>query len=99
MKGLTTLTADRVKQVIQPDSFYRFELLDAKLGRYPWAKAGLCPFHEDHREGSFFIHRESGAYHCFACGTKGGDIIEFTCERYGLGFVQALQKLSHDWGI
>ena len=99
IKECKFLMADFVKQAISPDSFYRFELPDTKFGRLGWAKAGLCPFHADSRAGSFFINTESGAYCCFSCGAKGGDIIAFTRERYGLSFSEALHKLAEDWGL
>lgn len=94
-----SISADRVKQAIRAEDFYRYELPNATLRRHAWTKAGLCPFHEDRREGSFYIHRKSGAYRCFACGAKGGDIIDYIRERYGLSFLEALLKLCDEWGV
>ena len=59
-----------------------------------WAKAGLCPFHEDERKGNFTYHVESGAYKCFACGAKGGDVIKFLMEKDRLSFVKAVEALK-----
>lgn len=93
------LTADTVKQSLSPADFYRYELPTAKLKRHGWNEGGLCPFHNDTRAGSFRINTESGAFSCYSCGTKGGDIIGFVMNRYGLGFADALRKLADDWGI
>lgn len=58
-----------------------------------WANAGLCPFHEDRRSGNFRVNALSGAFKCFACGAKGGDLIDYLRLRYGLNFKQAKDRL------
>jgi DNA primase len=65
----------------------------------PWKLAGLCPFHDDHRAGSFYINDTSGGYNCYACENSGGDIIAFTQMKYGLSFVEAVRKLTRQWGV
>ncbi|WP_082054117.1 CHC2 zinc finger domain-containing protein [Methyloterricola oryzae] len=60
---------------------------------------GLCPFHADGRAGSFRVHLETGAFCCFACGAKGGDIVAFVQQREGLSFQDALTKLADEWGV
>jgi len=60
---------------------------------YGWVDGGLCPFHDDHRSGNFRIHLESGAFKCFSCGEKGGDIIAFLRRREDLTFSESLEAL------
>lgn len=58
---------------------------------------GLCPFHPDHRLGSFVVTPDKGLWQCFAEGI-GGDGIKFVREYYGLSYLDAVFKLAleHD---
>ena len=53
----------------------------------------LCPFHRDHHP-SLRINLQSGAFVCFACGAKGGNVIDFMMLRYGLDFKAAVKQLG-----
>lgn len=91
----------KIKNRILPYDFY---LKEQALDRFKsksggWVEAGLCPFHKDTSAGSFRINLEKGAFICFSCGVKGGDILSFTMAKYGLSFPKAIQKLSIEWGI
>lgn len=99
MMKSTYLKVDDVKKAILPVAFYRYELPNAKLWRPNWNVAGLCPFHDDHKPGSFFVNLSTGAYICFACGCSGSDIIAFMMDVYRLNFVDALNELAKDWGL
>ena len=89
-----------IKAVIQPLAFYLSELPNMPPARgASWVDGGLCPFHADTRKGSFRIHLETGAFCCFACGSKGGDIVAFVQLRESLSFPDALAKLADDWGV
>ncbi|MDO9213447.1 MAG: CHC2 zinc finger domain-containing protein [Methylococcales bacterium] len=92
------LNADDIKQSVNPADFYRHEL-NVPLKKHGWQDGGLCPFHSDNKQGSFFVNLETGAYKCFACVANGGDIISFTMALHGLRFAEALAQLAHDWGI
>jgi len=73
-------------------SFYERELGKlSRADRKGWArvKAG-CPFHASESKKSFFGHLDGGFY-CFGCGAKGGDVIAFVRQRYGLSFPDALK--------
>ena len=59
-----------------------------------WVEAGLCPFHDDRKPGSFGVHIDYGAFNCFSCGTKGGSIIDFEMRRYGIDFKEAVSRLE-----
>jgi DNA primase len=93
------LDANFIKSSISPLNFYRFELPDAPIKKHGWNNGGLCPFHADKNPGSFQVNTETGAFKCFSCGIKGGDIIAFTMALHDLGFCDALIKLADDWGL
>lgn len=90
---------DDLKRTVNPIDFYAQELQEPRLNiRKKWAIAGLCPFHEDRRVGSFYINTETGSFICHSCGNKGGDIIAFVERKYQLPFREAFQKLITEWG-
>ncbi|OAI07028.1 hypothetical protein A1353_08375 [Methylomonas methanica] len=93
------VNATDIKSQISPIIFYQSALHNVKFDRNGWNEAGLCPFHNDRKAGSFFVNLRSGAFNCFSCGAKGSDIIAFTQQRYNLSFVEALKKLQADWGL
>ena len=89
-----------IKTHIPPADFYHAELLAMPLPRGSgWRDGGLCPFHADKHAGSFRVNLETGAFTCFSCGAKGGDIIAFIQQRDGMSFPEAVQKLTDEWGI
>lgn len=85
---------------VSPLAFYAAEIPTFKpVRRSGWVDGGLCPFHANRRPGSFRIHLEHGAFICFACGTKGSDIISFVQQRDGLPFKAALTEIAKGWGL
>jgi len=54
---------------------------------------GLCPFHDDHNIGNFFIYPKTNTYHCFSCGA-GGDIFNFVQELKKISFLEACKLLE-----
>ena len=89
-----------IKAAISPADFYQCELPDMPSSNQGgWRDGGLCPFHADNHAGSFRVHLETGAFCCFSCGAKGGDVIAFTMQRDGLSFSDALKRLAEDWGV
>jgi DNA primase len=94
------LDVSYLKEMIAPIDFYIAEGQEVKIkGGSPWKLGGLCPFHDDHHVGSFYIHDISGGYSCFSCGATGGDIIDFTQMKYGLSFGEAIRKLARQWRV
>jgi DNA primase len=94
------LSARDLKQAISPACFYEFELPGFVLRRTEgWVDGGLCPFHDDHHRGNFRVNLDTGAFTCFACGVKGGDIVAFTQLRHELEFRDALVMLADQWGV
>lgn len=91
---------DKIKASIRPADFYPHELPDMlRPTKGGWRDGGLCPFHRDNRAGSFRVNLDNGAFCCFSCGAKGGDIIAFTMQRDDLTFPEALKQLAEDWGV
>ncbi|MCI0146680.1 hypothetical protein KNO81_12355 [Paraburkholderia sediminicola] len=52
----------------------------------------LCPFHSE-ESPSFTVRPAIGRYHCFGCGADG-DTIQFVRDIEGVGFRDAVRKLS-----
>jgi hypothetical protein len=48
-----------------------------------------CCFHDD-KNPSLRINLISGGFYCFGCSAKGGDVIAFHMQRYGIPFVAAV---------
>jgi len=92
-------TINYIKNSIDALEFYRHQLPNAPLKTRGWNDGGLCPFHADKSPGSFQVNTEHGAFVCFACGTKGGDIVAFSMVKDGLRFPDAITKLADDWGL
>lgn len=89
-----------IKEKIPVKAFYEQEAPGLDFyGRSVWARAGLCPFHADKSTGSFYIHKHAGAFNCYSCNAKGGDIISFTQKKYNLTFKEACQKLIKEWNL
>ena len=93
-----SLLISTLKARISPLSFYQRELGSiSKRANQGWASGGLCPFHSDTRIGNFRVNIESGAFKCFACGAKGGDIISYVCLRYSKTVSKALEHLANEY--
>ena len=88
----------KIKEIIDPIDFYFYEGHDIRTRKKgEWKLGGLCSFHNDQKEGSFFINTLSGAFKCFSCGARGGDIIDYMQKRYEITFWEACQRLSKEW--
>ena len=76
-----------------PTSYYKREL--GRHGRASvdgWALS-RCPFHDDER-ASFSVNLVHGGFHCFACGARGGSVLDFEMQRHGRSFVDAAKYLG-----
>lgn len=54
-----------------------------------------CVFHEDKKPS---MNVDEKVYNCFSC-LRGGDVIGFVMEYFGLGFIQAMMKIDSDFGL
>lgn len=95
------LKASTIKDSINPHDFYMREQGLCRLGARSgqWGVAGLCPFHDDRRAGSFQINIVSGAFKCWSCAASGGDVIAFVMQKYNLSFREALEWLVRAGGV
>ena len=73
------------------------DVIELYTGRPIRNNKTLCPFHNDHN-ASLTLKTEKGIWRCWTCG-KGGNIINFTRELYGLGFIDACNKLAQDFSV
>ena len=62
------------------------------IGNGAWRKT-ICPFHEDKRP-SLAVHMDKGAFKCFSCGAKGGDVLAFHRLVHKMTFVEACTDLK-----
>lgn len=99
MKRKFSLDANFIKRTVAPLEFYRHQLSNVPLKKRGWNNGGLCPFHADNTPGSFHVNTETGAFKCYSCDIKGGDVIAFTMVLRDLSFPDALERLSDDWGL
>jgi len=67
------------------------ESYDIKLKKKGSNYVGLCPFHQE-KTPSFTVNPKTNLYHCFGCNA-GGDVIGFICQKEGIGFKEAMEKL------
>lgn len=57
-----------------------------------------CPFHQE-KTASLMLYDEPGrGWHCFGCG-KGGSVIDFVMELFGISFRQATLRLNEDFAL
>ena len=98
-RRLYQFDAKTLKGRVDPRVFYEKELATLITRTSGWIKAGVCPFHDTNKPGSFSINLGSGGYQCFVpeCAAKGGDVISFIMKRDGLNFQAALKRLARDW--
>lgn len=89
------LSAGVLKAALPPSAYYPRQLPTMPVtSRAGWVDGGLCPFHADRHRGNFRVHLTTGAYCCFACGARGGDLLDFHQRLTGLSFPDSLQDLA-----
>lgn len=71
-------------------------------GRYGYEpnRSGFlrCPFHSGDHTASLKIYPDDRGWYCFGCH-RGGGVIEFVRELYGLSYRQAIEKLNADFSL
>lgn len=72
--------------------YYRPIFGELRFNASGWAQV-RCVFHED-GHASLSIHCERGAFRCFACGARGGDVLAFEMLRSGTDFKCAARALA-----
>ena len=72
--------------------YYRPVFGELRFNASGWAQV-RCVFHED-GHASLSIHCERGAFRCFACNARGGDVLAFEMLRTGLDFKNAARAVG-----
>ncbi len=72
--------------------YYRPVFGDLQFNASRWAQV-RCVFHED-GTASLSIHGERGAFRCFACNARGGDMLAFEMLLSGADFKSAARALG-----
>ena len=72
--------------------YYRPLFGELRFNAGGWAQV-RCAFHQD-RHASLSIHSERGAFRCFGCDARGGDLLAFEMLRSGMGFKDAAKALG-----
>lgn len=75
----------------EPLEYYRRHLHTLRVHN-DWAST-KCPFHED-IISSLSVNIKNGGYFCHACGTKGGDVVDFHQRLFEINFIDAAQDLG-----
>lgn len=92
---MSRLTAEVLKAALPAAAYYpRVLPTMPPPKRSGWVDGGLCPFHVDRHRGNFRVNLDTGAYCCFACGAKGGDLLAFHQRQSGLSFPDSLRDLA-----
>jgi hypothetical protein len=73
-------------------NYYRPIFGPLRFNASGWAQV-RCVFHADGR-ASLSIHRERGAFRCFACDGRGSDVLSFEMLRSGTDFKSAARALA-----
>jgi hypothetical protein len=70
--------------------FYEKELGKLSRPSRGWARTS-CPFHQGSNRTAFAVNLANGGFHCFNCGVRGGDILDFVQLRDKINFKRAAQ--------
>ena len=74
-----------------PGEYWREQGLKL-VGGGEW-KSAVCPFHNDTKP-SLRVRLDSGGFCCMVCGAKGGDVLAYHMQLYGLRFIDAAMALG-----
>lgn len=85
------IDTEELKRSIHLTDIYE-QITGNQLRRTGGKFTGLCPFHEDQRDGNFFIF-EDNEYKCFTCEEKG-DLIDFVSKTLNIPFTEACSYLA-----
>lgn len=85
--------AGQIKEAVSCRTFA--EAIGLKINR---AGFTICPFHGDHDASLKIYSDERKGWCCFGCH-RGGDVISFAMQYYGVGFRDALTRLDNDFNL
>lgn len=92
---------DRISEIIErvleiPVSVVISRYITLKKKGNQWD--GLCPFHGDHKLGSFKVTDSKGIFKCFSCG-EGGNSIQFVKLFKNLNYIQSVLHIAYEHGL
>ena len=93
-----TLIVEKFQRIRSEIPVSEVALMFMALRRYGASLKGLCPFHSDHRIGSFVITDSKNIWKCFSCG-EGGDNIKFYALKTNQRYYEAGLELGYMKGI
>lgn len=85
--------AQLIKEAVSCRTFA--ESIGLRINRSGFA---VCPFHGDNDASLKIYNDVRKGWCCFGCH-KGGDVINFVMQYYGLGFQDAMRKLDSDFSL
>lgn len=86
-------TADYIKKAITTRAFAQH------LGLHVDRNGGmLCPFHGDKNKSLRVYADPTRGWYCFGCN-RGGSVIDFAMEYYGVPYKESLQMLAAEFGL
>lgn len=74
-------------------SFFRKEFPKLSRSSRGWRRTA-CPFHGGTNPTALSVNEQTGGFFCFNCGAKGGDLVAFVMQRYGMSFQDAAKELG-----
>lgn len=84
------LIAEEIKELVSMQDI--FDKYGFKINR---AGKIVCPFHS---EKTASLGVKNNKWHCFGCG-KGGTVIDFVMELFGLDFSSAVARINEDFRL
>lgn len=75
-----------------PQTYYEAQGLTLKGAKNAVWKTTRCEFHRGSDSMRIFV--ASGGFVCMACGVKGGDVLSYHQQLYGLDFESAAKQLG-----
>jgi putative DNA primase/helicase len=88
----THSTQGEFRRDLLPDAETYFKQAGLVLVGHGNQRQGPCPIHGG--SDSLSVNLETGCFFCFACGAKGGDMLDFHRQVHDLGFVEAARELG-----
>ena len=85
--------AEQIKRAVTMEAAARYYGFDVGRGGFM-----RCPFHQGDRTASLKLYPDGGGWHCFGCN-KGGSVVDFVMELFGLDFKRALLRLNADFDL
>lgn len=71
-----------------------FVVKDVRLRKRGKEYQGKCPFHKEDTP-SFMVDPDKGLFYCHGC-QKGGDVVSYLKERFGVGYGEAVRMAKHE---